>query len=358
MSHTEAGDATNYPTDITLPDDGDTLDVASMNVGFEGLADRTAWLRANTATPPAVAPTTVTASGAIADGIAFVKVGARSGAITLTVDAGLPIGRTIIFLETGGQDDVATIAFAGGETVTALYGGDGTAPSIRHKNDLVEIQKISSTQWISRAFPTCKTGGTGTFVDQHQDKTRRVLPVCIAQGGIVADGDELTDTIGYGQDDGTNGWSYDYRGLVTKHNTGAAGRLALAFDTSILATEAFSTAANNTTRGPLLKTITLRMLPPGGHAALPQYMPKFGIYRIDPTTPGGRTPMNSTSALVTDTSANVATYETEHSLTFTCDFANIILPGYRYWLEYFDEGGTNSAGTMLIREILFTFGGQ
>lgn len=44
MSHLYAGNETN-PTSITLPDDGDVPDAASVNVGFEGLADRTKWLR-------------------------------------------------------------------------------------------------------------------------------------------------------------------------------------------------------------------------------------------------------------------------------------------------------------------------
>jgi hypothetical protein len=44
MSSTYAGDPTNYPTDITIPDDGDARDAASVNAAFEGLADRTAWL--------------------------------------------------------------------------------------------------------------------------------------------------------------------------------------------------------------------------------------------------------------------------------------------------------------------------
>jgi hypothetical protein len=44
MSSTYAGDPTNYPTSITIPDDGDARTAASVNAAFEGLADRTAWL--------------------------------------------------------------------------------------------------------------------------------------------------------------------------------------------------------------------------------------------------------------------------------------------------------------------------
>lgn len=45
MSTTYAGDETNFPTDVTLPSDGDPKDASSINVPLEGLADRTAWLK-------------------------------------------------------------------------------------------------------------------------------------------------------------------------------------------------------------------------------------------------------------------------------------------------------------------------
>ena len=48
MPSNESGDPTNYPTAITIPSDGDGpgIKAADVNVAFEGLADRTAWLRA------------------------------------------------------------------------------------------------------------------------------------------------------------------------------------------------------------------------------------------------------------------------------------------------------------------------
>lgn len=45
MSTTYAGTAT-YPATITTPDDGDPANVLSVNPAFEGLADRTAYLKA------------------------------------------------------------------------------------------------------------------------------------------------------------------------------------------------------------------------------------------------------------------------------------------------------------------------
>jgi hypothetical protein len=44
MSHTYDGNDTNFPASLTLPDDGDPRDAASVNTPIEGLADRTATL--------------------------------------------------------------------------------------------------------------------------------------------------------------------------------------------------------------------------------------------------------------------------------------------------------------------------
>jgi hypothetical protein len=46
MSTTYSGDSSNFPTDITIPSDGDPLNAASVNAALEGLADRTKWVRA------------------------------------------------------------------------------------------------------------------------------------------------------------------------------------------------------------------------------------------------------------------------------------------------------------------------
>lgn len=48
MSTTEAGDPLSYPTSITIPSDGDgpSIKAADVNVAFEGLADRTAFMKA------------------------------------------------------------------------------------------------------------------------------------------------------------------------------------------------------------------------------------------------------------------------------------------------------------------------
>ncbi len=50
MSSVYVGDETNNPTSITIPDDGDDLDVASVNAAFEGLMDKAAYVLEGAAT--------------------------------------------------------------------------------------------------------------------------------------------------------------------------------------------------------------------------------------------------------------------------------------------------------------------
>ena len=46
MSTPYAGNSASYPSDAALPDDGDARNASSVNVPFEAILDRTAWLRA------------------------------------------------------------------------------------------------------------------------------------------------------------------------------------------------------------------------------------------------------------------------------------------------------------------------
>lgn len=65
MPTTEAGDPTNFPTAITIPSDGDGPGIKALdvNAGFEGLADRTAWLKANSSNVDVANAVTITATG-------------------------------------------------------------------------------------------------------------------------------------------------------------------------------------------------------------------------------------------------------------------------------------------------------
>ena len=44
MGSQYAGNPASFPVDFTIPDDGDPRNAASVNVAFEALGDRTAWL--------------------------------------------------------------------------------------------------------------------------------------------------------------------------------------------------------------------------------------------------------------------------------------------------------------------------
>jgi hypothetical protein len=67
MPTTVAGDPNNYPTSITIPSDGDGpgIQAADVNVAFEALADRTAYLFDHPPNPPYFESTTITATGSI-----------------------------------------------------------------------------------------------------------------------------------------------------------------------------------------------------------------------------------------------------------------------------------------------------
>jgi hypothetical protein len=46
---TYAGSDASFPATITIVDDGDLVEAATVNAGYQGLADRTAYLRTNLA---------------------------------------------------------------------------------------------------------------------------------------------------------------------------------------------------------------------------------------------------------------------------------------------------------------------
>lgn len=63
MAHTYNGNAANFPTSLTLPDDLDPFVAAAFNTPYEGLADRTANLQPRvTVITAAASPYTITAA--------------------------------------------------------------------------------------------------------------------------------------------------------------------------------------------------------------------------------------------------------------------------------------------------------
>lgn len=59
MGSLYAGDDTNFPNQYTIPDDADPPHAGVLNVAFEALGDRTAWLRRVTVRPGANFPVRV-----------------------------------------------------------------------------------------------------------------------------------------------------------------------------------------------------------------------------------------------------------------------------------------------------------
>jgi hypothetical protein len=98
MSTDYAGDPTLFPDELPVPDDGDDLDAASVVVGMEALADRTAHVMR--------APmTAVTTSQDIEWTAGTVRIGAVGALITLVLIADgaagtPPTGATVRFVRT------------------------------------------------------------------------------------------------------------------------------------------------------------------------------------------------------------------------------------------------------------------
>jgi hypothetical protein len=356
MSTPYAGDPLSYPTNVRLVDDGEPASAAFLGLCSQDLADRTAWLKANLAlgaTPPAKQD--ANADATIADDVGYVLIGARAASIALTLPAAAPIGRKLVIVETAGQGDFGAhsvgVVAPGGQAILSTAGAAG--PVIFYPYDRIILEKINATTWIASVQPACTAGAiAGTYNDFHYDSARTTLPIVLgitAAGTPVADGDELTDVVQYGAPSGAT-LVVDYRGAQPQYPVNEAGRTGILLDTSWLAAMVVGPQY-----GALIKSVTLRFAGPGGHPALPQYMPKFGLYRYAANT-GARVSTNSVAALVTDTSANVAAYETEHDLTFTCDQNNRVLSGYRWWLEFFGEGGTNSAGGSMLVSLTYSMG--
>jgi len=79
LSSQYAGNPASFPIDFTIPDDGDAQDAASVDIAFEALGDRTAWLKAHLTN--AGDRQIVTASGTITapDGVVAAIITAYGG---------------------------------------------------------------------------------------------------------------------------------------------------------------------------------------------------------------------------------------------------------------------------------------
>lgn len=94
--------------------------------------------------------------------------------------------------------------------------------------------------------------------------------------------------------------------------------------------------------GRQLNNATVTILPAGGHAALPGTLPQWSVQRRLPTN---NFPAGAPLAFVTDPSADVPTYETQHTIVLDDSVSGMPVTfesGYLYYLILSPEGGANS----------------
>lgn len=100
MSSTYAGNPATFPATVTIPDDGDARNAASVNVPLEGLADRTANLNARTTTVEAYPRITLVRGSTFSTSIVTGSDGdavATLYAIDFSTTYPVPIGGKIVF---------------------------------------------------------------------------------------------------------------------------------------------------------------------------------------------------------------------------------------------------------------------
>ncbi len=105
--------------------------------------------------------------------------------------------------------------------------------------------------------------------------------------------------------------------------------------------------------GNLLASAKLKLSSDTAHTLLPQVMPSIGIFRF--VHNGYGLLLSTGGGVVTDSSANVATFDAAHDITFTPDSTDPIdHAAYWYALYFQQEGGTNAKVDGYVYSLTFT----
>ncbi len=290
---TQYAGSQTFPSDYTIPDDGDPEDAASVNVALEALGDRTAFLRSRLDALPSLA--------------ALTSILAPSDGLVRLVR-----GFGIFVFDASATPSISPFALAS---------GDGTPGA-----------------WVSATA--------------HQT-TKNVLVHPANCGHIFVTQTNYTPAFNSGVwwpllGDSTADLSRGGTGSV------AVQRLTTASPTSFgyrFPIDQFMID------GATLASVTMRFQgsPPSRGANLPALMPQFGIQRFD--ADDNVTALLSTGAgLVADPSATVPAFTGPHNVIFTPNQNNVIdKSAYGYSLIFWNEGGTNALNGDVISSFLLSF---
>lgn len=356
MSEDYDGSDVAWIDHVRLVEDGEAASQAFLALGDQDLADRTAYLRKRVITDGAAIPlggVSVTATGTIPGDVSCVEVAGRGAPVILTLPASAPIGRKIKIVEVAGQGDgladavhSITVAAPGGESIISVSGAPN--PVMFDAYDRMTVEKVGATHWIAAIEPACTAAAaTGTYYDNHLGRLVRVRPVIIGVSGHITTGAELSGAPYYPP---TNtDLQYQIDGLaISDAPTGAGTRPGYMLDSTLIGNTSI-----RLTRGPKLKSVSITLQPTVGHGALP-LLPKLAVRKYIPDL-NTFDSMRTAGDIVSDTSATIGAYETQHDLTFICDRANRITPEAQYIIEFWGEGGADAAPGLLLRSIKLTY---
>ncbi len=108
--------------------------------------------------------------------------------------------------------------------------------------------------------------------------------------------------------------------------------------------------------GYTLSSVRCQIAPTVGHGALPLVMPRYGVFRAPYTFVAPQDLISTGGGFVVDSSANVATYEAAHDVTYTPNQNNVIdIQNYGYNIILYGEGHTNAIAGSAYASFELTF---
>ena len=290
---TQYAGSQTFPSDYTIPDDGDPEDAASVNVALEALGDRTAFLRSRL--------------DALANLAALTAIAAPTDGLVRLVR-----GFGVFVFDSAATASISPFAIAAGDATPGAW-VSATAHQTA-KNVLVHPANCGHI-FVTQTYYT-PAFNTGVFWPLLGDSTAD-----LSRGG--------TGSV-----------------AVQRVTTGASQAYAYRFPVNQFMID-----------GATLASVKMRFQgsPPSRGANLPAVMPKFGIQRFD-VDDNVTALLTTGSGLVTDPSATVGAFISSHDVTFTPDENNVIDKSlYGYSLIFWNEGGTNALNGDVIYSFLFSF---
>ncbi len=310
MSTGYAGDPDVYPADVRLVDDGEPASAAFLGLCSQDLADRTANLNARLS---------------LLSGNVATMGGAAPVASTSALEA-----LDVSVMSTG---DLRFVPGYGWYRLSKVSG---------------DITSYGSSGNDRRPQFMLSDDGLGVWALARSDRliTLRVVPLAsglIPGAAATYDNARLEDYTPSAGD-----YIHSPFGATLQVTSGTDQPGVLVDLTQALASY----------RGFRILFAGIRLWPPGGHSALPEFMPRLGLWRADQDGADVYAPTPLSAAMAVDSSGNVVSYEVRHELNLTAVSSDesIIEYGHSYTLGIFSEGGTDSSGGTRVTGINLTIG--